>query len=88
MAGTVTAGLLLDSATVLPPAGAVPLRVTVQLDVPGPITVPGVQLKLETCNCGDTLSPVVAVLPFITAVSVALTAVAVVSAKAVNTALL
>jgi hypothetical protein len=79
---------LLDSATVLPPAGAVPLRVTVQLDVPGPVTVPGEQLKLVTCNCVDTLSLVVAVLPFSVAVSVALTAVAVVSAEAVNTALL
>jgi hypothetical protein len=78
---------LLDSATVLPPAGAVPLRVTVQLDVPGPVTVPGVQLKVETCNLGDTLNPAVAVLPFSAAVRVALTAVAVVSAKAVNTAL-
>jgi hypothetical protein len=79
---------LLDSATVLPPTGAVPLRVTVQLDVPGPVTVPGVQLKVETCKFGDTLSAAVAVLPFSAAVSVALTALAVVSAKAVNTALL
>jgi hypothetical protein len=45
LAGTVTVGLLLESATVLPPADAVPLSVTVQLDVPGPVTVPGVQLS-------------------------------------------
>ena len=88
LAGTVTVGLLLDSATVLPPAGAAPLSVTVQLDVPGPVTVPGAQLKVVTCSCGDTLSPVVAVLPFSEAVSVALTAVTVVSTEAVNTALL
>jgi hypothetical protein len=79
---------LLESATVVPPAGAVPLSVTVQLAVPGPVIVPGVQLKVETCKFGDTLSPVVAVLPFSAAVSVALTVVAVVSADAVNTALL
>jgi len=79
---------LLESATVLPPAGAVPLRVTVQLAVPGPVTVPGVQLKVETCKFGDTLSVAVAVLPFSAAVRVALTAVAVAPAEAVNTALL
>jgi hypothetical protein len=69
--------------------GAAPLIVTVQLAVAGPVTVPGVQLRLTTCSCccgGDTLSPVVAVLPFSPAVSVALTVVAVVPAEAVNVA--
>jgi hypothetical protein len=87
--GTVTVALLLDSETVVPPVGAVPLIVTVQLAVPGPVTVPGVQLRLATCSCccaGDTLSPVVAVLPFKPAVSVALTVVPVVPAEAVNVA--
>jgi len=50
LAGTDTVGLLLDSVTVLPPAGAAPLMVTVQVAVPGPVTVPGVQLKVVTCN--------------------------------------
>ena len=50
LAGTVTVGLLLVNATVLPPAGAAPLSVTVQLDVPGPVTVPGVQLNVVTCS--------------------------------------
>src|ERR1035438_8876393 len=87
--GTVTNTLLLDSETVVPPVGAVPLMVTVQLAVPGPVTVFGVQLRLVTCSCcvgGDTLSPVVAVLPFSPAVSVALTVVVVVPAVAVNVA--
>jgi hypothetical protein len=90
LAGTVTFALLLDSETVVPPPeGAAALIVTVQLAVPGPVTVFGVQLRLVTCNCccaGDTLSPVVAVLPFRPAVSVALTVVVVVPAVAVNVA--
>jgi hypothetical protein len=85
LAGTVTVALLLDSETAVPPEGAFPLIVTVQLAVPGPVTVAGVQLRLVTCNdCvdGDTLSPVVVVLPFSAAVRVALTAVAVPRAEA------
>jgi hypothetical protein len=35
--GTVALALLLDRATVAPPAGAAALRVTVQLDVPAPV---------------------------------------------------
>ena len=80
LAGTVTVALLLDSETTVPPEGAFPLIVTVQLAVPGPVTVAGVQLRLVTCNCcvdGDTIIPVVVVLPFSPAISVALTAVAV-----------
>ena len=87
--GTVTVALLLDSETVVPPAGEVPLIVTVQVADPGPVTVAGVQLRLTTCSCccaGDTLNPVVAVLPFNPAVNVALTALAVLPAEAVNVA--
>jgi hypothetical protein len=40
-AGTVTLALLLDSATLMPPAVAGRLRVTVQDDVPGPATEAG-----------------------------------------------
>jgi hypothetical protein len=46
--GTVTVALLLDSDTMVPPVGAAPLMFTVQLAVPGPVTVPGVQLRLVT----------------------------------------
>jgi hypothetical protein len=87
--GTVTVALLLDSETVVPPLGAAPVIVTVQLAVPGPVTVPGVQLRLTTCSCcccGDTLNPVVTVLPFSPAVSVALIVLAVLPAVAVNVA--
>jgi hypothetical protein len=84
--GTVAVGLLLDSDTVVPPAGALPLIVTVHVAVPGPVTVGGVQLRLETCSCDDTLSPVVAVLPLSPAVSVTLTVEAVLPAVAVNVA--
>ena len=44
--GTVMLVLLLDSATLAPPAGADPDSVTVQVEVPGAVTVPGEQLKL------------------------------------------
>ena len=42
--GTVTFPLLLDSATVSPPAGAAPLRVTVQGTLPGEVTFDGLQV--------------------------------------------
>jgi hypothetical protein len=87
--GTVTFALLPDSQTVVPPEGAVPLIVTVQLAVPGPFTVPGAQLRLVTCSCGgsgDTFNTVVAALPSSPAVSVALTVVEVVPAVALKVA--
>lgn len=43
--GTVTAVLLLASATVAPPEGAGADKVTVQLEEPGAFTVPGEQLS-------------------------------------------
>ncbi len=43
--GKVTVVLLLDSATLVPPAGAAVVRVTVQVDVPGALTVAGEQLR-------------------------------------------
>jgi hypothetical protein len=49
LAGTVTLALLLDKATVDPPAGAADVSVTVQLEVPGAFTVAGEQLKLPGC---------------------------------------
>ena len=45
LAGTVTLVLLLASVT-LTAFNAAPLKVTVQLEVPGELTVPGAQLTL------------------------------------------
>jgi hypothetical protein len=85
--GTVTIVLLLDSDTEVPPDGADPLRFTVHVAVPGPVTVPGAQLTPTTCNgaCVDeSVSPVVTVLPFNEAESVALIVVVVELAVAVK----
>lgn len=41
---------MLDSVTVVPPAGAFPLIATVQLEVAGPVTVEGVQLRALTVS--------------------------------------
>jgi len=46
LAGTVTLALLLDSATLTPPAGAAALSVTVHAEVPGATTPAGLQLRL------------------------------------------
>jgi len=46
LAGTVTLALLLDSATLAPPAGAAALRVSVHVEVPGATTMVGLQLRL------------------------------------------
>ena len=48
--GTVTDDLLLASATAWPPLGAAALMVTVQFDVAGPVTDPGLQFKPVTCS--------------------------------------
>jgi hypothetical protein len=47
--GTVMLALLLDSVTVEPPAGAAEVKVTVQVEAPGALTVAGEQLKLPGC---------------------------------------
>ena len=45
-AGTVTVVLLLASTTELPPEGAAALRVTVQVELPAPVTVEGLQASV------------------------------------------
>jgi hypothetical protein len=50
--GTVTLELLLPSVTPNPPAGAAPLRVTVQLAVPGALTLTGTQDKPLSVTVG------------------------------------
>ena len=43
--GTVALALLLDRATLAPPAGAAALRVTVQLDMPAPVKDDGEHVR-------------------------------------------
>jgi hypothetical protein len=50
LAGTVTLEFPLVSVTCLPPAGALPLRPTVQVELPGAVTEDGLQLKVLGCK--------------------------------------
>jgi hypothetical protein len=52
--GTVTAALLSDSVTTVPPVGAAPLNVTVQRLVPAPVSEVGVQLNEESVAATGT----------------------------------
>jgi hypothetical protein len=56
VAGTVTLVLLLAKPTLVPPAGAAALSVTVQLEVPGETTLAGLQLTVLTVTGGEMLS--------------------------------
>jgi hypothetical protein len=56
LAGTVALALLLKSATAKPPAGATPVRVTVQAEDPGAFTVLGEQLKPLTVTAAFTVT--------------------------------
>jgi len=62
LAGTVAFALLLDSVTSSPPAGAAVVNVTVQAEVPGAFTLPGVQLTLLSAAPAPAFSATVAVL--------------------------
>jgi hypothetical protein len=56
VAGTWTAELLLERATVTPPVGAGPLSVMVPADVPGPVRVAGLNVnELTTTGAGLTI---------------------------------
>jgi hypothetical protein len=46
LAGSDTLALFSESVTATPPAGAAPLSVTVQVDDPGAVTLPGVHDRL------------------------------------------
>jgi len=46
--GAVRLGLLLDTATLVPPLGAGVLRVTVQVTVPPPVRLAGLQASADT----------------------------------------
>jgi hypothetical protein len=66
LAGTWAAAvLLLDSATVAPPVGATPLKVTVPVAEPPPVTLVGFTAieDIETDVAGFTVRVVVLVLP-------------------------
>ena len=88
LAGTVMLPLLLDSATVAPPEGAGAESVTVQLEVPGALTVPGEQLRLPGTTVTLRLTEAVWFWPFRVAVIVAVWLLLTVPLVAVNVALL
>jgi hypothetical protein len=69
--GTVMPALLLDSAMVTPPVGAGADSVTMQVEVPGALTVPGEQLRLEGTTITVRLMVAVWLWPFSVAVIVA-----------------
>jgi hypothetical protein len=86
--GTVTTPLLLDNATVAPPAGAAAERVTMQMELPGAFTVPGEQLSpLGTVTVAFRLTEVDWLSPFSAAVTVAVWLLPTFPAVAVNAAL-
>jgi hypothetical protein len=62
-AGTVAFTLLLDSVTRSPPPGAAAVKVTLQAEVPGAFTVPGVQLTLLSVTAAFRLTVAVLVCP-------------------------
>jgi hypothetical protein len=86
--GTVAFPLLLDSATASPPPGAAPLKVTVQLEVPGAFTLDGLQDKPLGNTPAVKLTGVLTLSPFRVAVSAAVWALLTVPAVAVNVPLL
>ena len=85
--GTVTLALPLDSATVTV-VGAGADKVTVQEEVPGALTVPGEQLRLEGTTVTVRLTVVDWFWPFIVAVTVAVWLLETVPLVAVKVALL
>ena len=80
--------LLLDKATNTPLAGAGADNVTVQVEVPGAMTVPGEQLRLEGTTITVRLTAASWVWLFSVAVTVAVWLLLIVPLVAVNVALL
>jgi hypothetical protein len=86
--GSVTLALLSDSVTANPPVGAVSFSVTVQVDVPGALTLAGVQDRPLSTVAAFRLTEAVAVWPLQLAVTVAVWSLLNVPAVAVNVPLL
>ena len=86
LAGTVTFAFPLVSPTAKPPLGAASVKVAVQVELPGALTVAGLQLSPLNCATGDTVTAAVLVTPLALAVTVAVCALATVAAVAVNVA--
>ena len=86
--GTVTLVLLSDTVTANPPADAAPFSVTVQEEVPGALTLAGVQDKPLRVVAAFRFTDAVLLCPFQLAVTVAVWSLATVPAVAVNVPLL
>jgi hypothetical protein len=56
LAGTTADGLLSESVTTAPPMGAVPLRVTVAVDVSPPITLAGLSVTEDATVTGALIA--------------------------------
>jgi len=86
LVGTVRLALLLVKLTAEPPVGAAPLKVTVQVLVPGPVNEAGLQARALTLKVTGATSEIaeVALAPLAVAVSVAVELVEIVPAVAVN----
>ena len=84
LVGTVRLALLLVKLTAEPPVGAAPLKVTVQVLVPGPVNEAGLQARALTLKVTGATSEIaeVALAPLAVAVSVAVEFVEIVPAVA------
>jgi len=87
LAGTVTLALLLLRTTVVPPAGAAPLRVTVHALLPGPVKEAGVHTRPLTIKSAFNVIVEVALPPLALADNVAAESLAIVPAVAEKPAL-
>lgn len=86
LGGTVAAGLLLESATCAPPAGAGPLSVTVPVAGTPPVTLAGLTLSAEAAG-GSTVSVTLCEPPPLEAVMLALVDAATALVATLNVAL-
>jgi hypothetical protein len=88
VAGTLTLVLLLESATLVPPAGAAPVKIAVHVEEPPALTVDGEQVSEPDCTTIVKAIEVDWVTPFREPLTVTFWAVVTVAVVAVNVALL